>query len=152
MSTTDKTAAQLPRNATKVDVAIDPDQEFWDQVAAHEVMSSTKIDEYHKRMCSTSRLPLGALPIKKKFITIRKIMGLLTMQVDEPQLRIGDLAVREGHCTQAQVDVCLAIQQEAEHNPIDEMVQEPELDQKSMLRALAAYIHHLEQNLYLYQH
>ncbi|MFT7677888.1 MAG: hypothetical protein ACI8QC_001874 [Planctomycetota bacterium] len=152
MPSSDKTTGPLPKADPKVDVAIDPEQDFWDQVAAHEVLSTEKIEDYHERMCTTSRLPLGALLIKKKFITIRQIMRLLTMQMDEPHMHIGDLAVREGHCTTAQIDVCLSIQQEAQPNPIDQMLRDPDLNQASMLKALTAYIHHLEQSLFLHKH
>lgn len=62
------------------------------------------------------------------------------------------MAVREGHCTHAQVGVRLTIQQEPQPNPIDEMLRDPELDQKSMLRALSGYVHYLEESLYVHRH
>ena len=89
MSTSDQTTAPFSQIAPSVDPGVDPAQELWEQIATHQALSPEKIEEYHEHMRTTSRLPLGALLIKRKYISIRSIMHLLTLQVDEPHMRIG---------------------------------------------------------------
>ena len=123
---------------------IAPDEEFWSQVAAKGALDPQLIQEYRDTLTGRRWLPLGAILIKQKHLSVREIMTLLDIQASEPDMRIGDLAVREGFCTPEQISECLAIQAETCPGPIELMLRDTRLDEANVMEAVVGYIHFLE--------
>src|SRR4051794_20124329 len=64
-------------------------------------------------------IPLGKILRQQGHITMGHLMELLQLQAREPESRLGDLAVRRGLCTRAQIAEALRIQSESSPHPID---------------------------------
>ena len=71
-------------------------------------------------------------------------MGLVAIQAEEPQVKIGDLAIREGLCTPKQIKRCLDVQSQSEPGPIEVVLRDEDVSSDQLIKALAGYIHHLE--------
>ena len=144
-----KPSKSLSHGAHELHPPVQPDAEFWKQVMDHEVLDPEFLEEYQRTMESQPQQPLGALLIKAKYLGVRQVMRLLEIQIDEPNLRLGELAVREGYCTPEQIDECLCVQRDSVPSPIDSIANDSRLNEKKMREALVGYVHYLERLLFV---
>jgi hypothetical protein len=69
---------------------------------------------------------------------------LLVLQTCEPRLRFGELAVREGFCTDEDVQEALRLQRGASPHALEVFLAEVPCDHERVLKVLVQYIRHLE--------
>ena len=122
---------------------IPPDQKLWDYLS-RVVGFDAELQEEYRSTLEMRWIPLGEVLLREGIIRVSQMMTLLDMQVDEPDLRIGDLAVREGFCTHESIQRALAIQREQSPHPVELLLQDPRADQASLLDGVLSYVRHLE--------
>lgn len=120
---------------------------FWSEIIENHVLSSERVDAYRKASMGGEWMPLGKILIREGFLTVKQVMGIVSMQATEPHLRLGDLAVREGFCTTEDIEKCLAIQQRLSPGPIQTVLQDKDVSQDRLVNALVGYVHFLEGRL-----
>ena len=91
--------------------------------------------------------PLGEILWKQGHLTRTDLMQLLKLQACEPHLRIGEIAVREGLCTER--DILKAIQRQRESSPhqLDLLSEELKGESDRLCKVLIRYIRQLEARL-----
>ena len=92
-------------------------------------------------------MPIGRILRQRGHISMSQLMDLLQMQTQEPHLRLGELAVREGHCTEEDTVVALLIQRESSPHPLEVLLAEVPFDTDRLCRALLRYVRSLERRL-----
>ena len=95
----------------------------------------------------TPRVPwaaIGSVLIEHGKLTMDDLAALLEMQTLEPHLRLGELAVREGYCTSADIEQALWVQASASRPPLDAILSEIQGDREKLCRVLLRYIGQLE--------
>lgn len=121
--------------------------EFWNQVIEKRALSLDLVEKHRRSMRETPWVPLGRILIREGILSVRQVMGLVAMQVSEPHIRIGDLAVREGLCTPEEVAHCLDQQAASSPGPIHLLLKDENVSQDRLVNALVGYIHFLEGQL-----
>ena len=91
--------------------------------------------------------PLGTILVRLGHMTMGDLATLLEMQSYEPQLRLGDLAVREGYCTQRGVEKAVRVQLAASPPPPEVLLSEIPGDRERLCRVLLRYIGQMEARL-----
>ncbi len=91
-----------------------------------------------------SWLPIGRILRQRGRLTMDQVTRLLVLQTAEPNLRIGELAVREGYCTQDDVDEALRLQREASPHALEAFLEEVPCDREQVIQVMIRYIRHLE--------
>jgi len=89
-------------------------------------------------------MPIGEVMLREGMLRMREVMALLGIQADEPGQRFGDLAIREGFCTQEQVGKALRIQRETCPHPLELLMRDQRLDQTSLFDGMVEYARYLE--------
>ncbi len=121
--------------------------EFWRYMVEAGAVDSELAEEFAS--CSRSKwVPLGQVLIQRDVLDISQVMGLLKMQADEPELRLGDLAIREGLCSHEQVRDALAEQRSMSPHPIEMILRDKRLEPGSFFGPLIAYVRFLEGRLH----
>jgi hypothetical protein len=92
-------------------------------------------------------VPLGKVLRQQGHLTMGQLMELLQLQAREPDTLLGELAVRAGLCTRAELTEALRIQSETSPHPIDLLLQDGECDHERLVAALATYVRRLESRL-----
>ncbi|MFT5051411.1 MAG: hypothetical protein ACI8QZ_002827 [Chlamydiales bacterium] len=121
-----------------------PTETFWRQLSEAGTLDNSLVDEYRHVVNERPWKPIGRIMIEEGHVTMRQMSRILGMKVDEPDLRVGDLAVRENFCTHTQVEECLAIQSEQAPRPTERIQNESEMDDEQRYDALIGYISFLE--------
>ncbi|MCP4744042.1 MAG: hypothetical protein GY871_17695 [Actinomycetales bacterium] len=117
---------------------------FWRELIDNHVLSPELVEEHRVASMKLPRTPLGKILIREGYLTVRQVMGLVSMQATEPHLRLGDLAVREGVCSPRQIAHCLELQARYSPGPIKVLLQDERVSSDKLVHALVSYIHHLE--------
>jgi hypothetical protein len=91
-----------------------------------------------------SWLPIGRILRQRGRLTMDQMTRLLVMQTSEPNLRIGELAVREGYCTEEDIDEALRLQREASPHALEVFLKEVPCDREKVIEVMIRYIRHLE--------
>ncbi len=117
---------------------------LWESLATSGAISAELIDDLKERWTPLSWKPLGEILLREGKLTVRQIAGLLGMQASEPERRIGDLAVREGLCTRADIEAALDTQRRTCPGPIDILLQDGRVNRDDLLDALLRYVRFLE--------
>ena len=86
---------------------------------------------------------------KQGALSASQLLVLLEEQARNPEVRIGELAVRAGMCTQAQVDAALAEQREREPHVLDLIEPGDVADAQRFAAVLARHVVALERELAL---
>lgn len=89
-------------------------------------------------------MPIGEVMLREGMLRMQEVMALLGIQADEPGQRFGDLAIREGYCTQEQVGKALRIQRETCPHPLELLMRDPRLDQSNLFDGMVEYARYLE--------
>ncbi len=121
-----------------------PDDSFWTALQEAGGYEDELIQNLRHKVKARGWKPLGAILIRSGFMTVRQVAGLLSMQADEPEMRIGDLAVREGYCTPEHIQQALQQQREGNSGPVDVLLEDERVDDVHLMQALKAYVGHLE--------
>ncbi|MEM8712578.1 MAG: hypothetical protein AAGG01_16615 [Planctomycetota bacterium] len=121
--------------------------EFWKQIVEKRALSPELVEEHRRSMRETPWIPLGRILIREGILSVKQVMGLVAMQIVEPHVRIGDLAVRECLCTTEQILHCLELQETQSPGPIQLLVRDERVGHDRLVNALVGYIHFLEGQL-----
>ena len=117
---------------------------FWDSLVASEAFDFELVAELKERWTPESWRPLGEVLLREGYLTMRQLGGLLGMQADEPHMRLGDLAVREGLCSVDAIEAALQLQRRSCPGPIELLLQDRRVDRDDLLDALLVYVRFLE--------
>ena len=122
-------------------------ESFWKILTESGYCNAEVLTQIRSDIESSNWQPLGAILIRSGQITVGQVAGLLSMQTEEPGMRIGDLAVREGHCTPTQIRDALQLQRSQCRMPLENLIESSHLDETQLLHVLAAYLEKLERRL-----
>ncbi|MEO6708324.1 MAG: hypothetical protein ABIP42_02040 [Planctomycetota bacterium] len=92
-----------------------------------------------------SVMPLGVILRQRGKLTMAQLIELSHMQSGNPRLRLGELAVKQGWCTEADVEEAL-VQQKRVHM-LDLVTGEEGCDSSALMRALVRYVKLLEERV-----
>ncbi len=120
---------------------------FWECLEASNAIDPKLLDEMRASWTPDSWRPLGEILMRNGSLSLHQVAGLIGMQADEPHMRIGDLAVREGLCTVAQVADALQIQRDSCPGPVEILLRDKHLNGEQLLDALLMYARYLEGRL-----
>ena len=66
--------------------------------------------DFHEDIGRKAFLPLGRILLDRKILGVRQLMGLLNIQLNEPDRLLGELAVREEYCSADDIEEALRVQ------------------------------------------
>lgn len=89
-------------------------------------------------------VPIGEVLSGLGHLTTSQLMDLVQMQAGEPHLRIGELAVREGFCTEENVLDALAMQREANPHPLEFLLADYPCDRDRLWGVVVRYLKQVE--------
>lgn len=72
-----------------------------------------------RTVATEGRIPLGRLLLESQAMNVRQVMKVLALQAEAPGLRFGELSIREGYITTAQLEAALVRQSTARRHQID---------------------------------
>ena len=119
---------------------------LWNALVENHALTPELVSEMKATLATNPWTPLGSILVSQGFLKLNQVSGLLEIQSQEPNQRIGDLAVREGYCTQEQIERALSIQQECCPGPIDLVLRTAPVKDE-LVRSLVKYIYFLEGRL-----
>ncbi len=126
---------------------LDAPAEFWKYLVDAGILDPELAEEFHSRT-DRAWVPLGRILVSGGVLDHDQVTGLLAIQGDEPHLRLGDLAVREGMCTQDQVAEALREQRALSPHPIELLLRDTRVDKRGLLGPLIDYVQWLEGRLH----
>jgi hypothetical protein len=91
--------------------------------------------------------PIGTILVRQGHLTMSDLAVLLEMQADEPQVRLGDLAVREGYCSEKEIAQAVREQKSAGQSPPELLAAELAGREDRALKILLRYAGQLEARL-----
>ena len=121
----------------------DPLDDFWVFLVRTGSFEDEVIREHRDRH-RERWTPLSSLLIDEHVLEMSQVAVLLRKQLQEPHMRIGNLAVREGYCSREDVDRMLALQEERCPHPVDLILGDDRIDASVAVDALKSYVRHLE--------
>lgn len=123
-----------------------PADELLDLLVGESLLSRAMADTLAGRV-RDSWIPLGKILRQQGSLSMGQLMDLLQEQANAPHLRLGDLAVKLGICTQDDVERALRIQRESSPHVIDLIVREGHCDADRLCRVVSRYVRRLEERL-----
>lgn len=126
-----------------MDTPLAPDERFWEILTELGVFEASHLSEFRRNHRRPWR-QLGEILIRQGALSVKQVGGLLNMQVDEPHMRIGDLAVREGLIDEVQLAKALGAQRRSSPHPLELLAEDDRAPSGSAFQALVAYVRHLE--------
>jgi hypothetical protein len=115
---------------------------IWEYLA-RTAQIAPEILEEHRRRSKKSKL-FGRTLLELGLVTWSEVTSLLGIQADEPHLRLGELAVREGMCSQADLDLALGLHLRGNPHPLELLMADERLDPAHLREVLVGYVRHLE--------
>jgi hypothetical protein len=97
-----------------------------------------------RRRTSDRWAPIGKILRQHGWLSMAQLLDLLDRQSQEPSARFGELAVRLGYCTRAQVEKALQEQCELAPHPLAELLRDPAIDRAKLTTAIVRYVRMLE--------
>jgi hypothetical protein len=94
-----------------------------------------------------SWVPLGRILRQHNKLSMSQLMELLQLQAGEPHLRLGELAVREGFCSDADVRDALRMQREVSPHLLDMLASDPKVELGKLMQVATRYVRLLEARL-----
>jgi len=107
------------------------------------VITFTTADRVRARV-RDAWIPIGKILRQRGHLTMGQLMDLLQMQTAEPHLRLGELAVRQGFCTEEDVQEILRVQRDTSVHPLEVLLAEVDCDRERLLKVLVRYIRQIE--------
>lgn len=105
---------------------------------------TAEVREYVRGKTEELRVPIGRVLINNGRLRIKQVMTILEEQADNPSLLFGEIAIRQGVLTPAEVDEALCEQASASSHPADILVREKLVDSDKLLPAVVDYLKLLE--------
>lgn len=109
------------------------------------VLPADMLERLESRSSDTV-MPLGVILRQRGKLTMSQLVELSHIQSGNPGLRLGELAVGQGWCTQADVEEALVVQQRSVHL-LDLVLGEESCDHAALSRALVRYAKLLEERM-----
>jgi hypothetical protein len=91
-----------------------------------------------------SWLSVGNLLRQRGLINARQLLELLQAQVAQPDLRVGDLAIARGYCSESDLAEALRAQRQDVPHVLDLVLADPQCNHEQLCRVLADYVRTLE--------
>jgi hypothetical protein len=110
------------------------------------VIDSTTAEATLERL-RDSWIPLGRILRQHNKLSMSHLMQLLQLQSGEPHLRLGELAVREGFCSDADVRDALRMQREVSPHLLDMLAGDPKVELGKLMQVATRYVRLLEARL-----
>lgn len=98
------------------------------------------------RTAGADCMPLGQILVRHKIISIQDLLKSLTYQDDHPDAPVGELCVRNGFCTQEQIDAALELQSRSAPHSLLVLLNAFGVSNGDLLRAIAEYVANLERH------
>ncbi len=117
---------------------------FWETLENSGLCNDEVIDQVRQEIELSRRQPLGSVLVRRGLISVSQIACLLSIQAEEPDMRIGDLAVREGYCTAIKVGDALKFQRSQWRTPLECLSKNKDMDAQDLVQVLVAYMEKLE--------
>ncbi len=108
------------------------------------VLAADVLDRLEARS-NESVMPLGVILRQRGKLTMAQLIELSHMQSGNPRLRLGELAVKQGWCTDTDVEEALAQQRRV--HLLDLVAGEEGCDSSALARALVRYVKVLEERV-----
>jgi hypothetical protein len=112
---------------------------------AENVLPTDVLDRLETRS-GDAVMPLGVILRQRGKLTMAQLIELSHMPPGNPRMRLGELAVSKGWCTEEDVDEALAVQERRVHM-LDLVIAEPGFDAVALSRALVGYAKLLEERM-----
>ena len=90
-------------------------------------------------------VPLGKILKQRGRLTMAQLMSLLERQNESPEHLLGELAVREGYCTEEDVHEALRLQREISPHPFEVLVREVAVDRERLIEVFIRYVRQIEE-------
>lgn len=87
---------------------------------------------------------LGKILLDEGLLSVRQLMEIVGSQLDRPRLRLGELAVAAGLCTEADIERCLHIQKEESRRAVESFLGGADHRVLGLVRALYERVRTLE--------
>lgn len=91
-------------------------------------------------------MPLGVILRQRGKLSMAQLIELSHLQSGNQRLRLGELAVSKGWCTDADIEAALAAQERRVH-VLDLVLAEPDLDVAAFARAMVRYAKLIEERM-----
>lgn len=130
---------------------MDGRSEFWQQLLDAGVLDEDLANEFD-RAANAAWTPIGKLLVQSGALSMAQLMSLLGMQADEPYVRLGDLAIREGFCDLEQIRGAVEEQQRSCPHPVELLLADSRIDNGTLFGPLIDYMRWLESRLNALEH
>ena len=117
---------------------------FWECLVQAGTLDEDLVKELKEAWHPDAWTPLGKILVDQGILTQVQVANLLALQADEPRMRLGDLAVREGLCSDEDVKRTLDHQRETCPGPIELLMQSGGVGTEELLGTLLTYVRFLE--------
>ncbi len=114
-----------------------------DYLVRRGVVSTKSAEEYKERVRSGFK-PLGKVLLEQRHLSIHQLAQLIQIQLDEPHIQLGELAVREGFCSREDLDAALTYHRENCPHILELALRDPNVDSLELVRTTAEYIRSAE--------
>ncbi|QDU69865.1 hypothetical protein [Engelhardtia mirabilis] len=91
--------------------------------------------------------PIGRMMLERQLLSVHQVGVILGRQADDPTALFGEIAVKEGFCTLAQVEKMIEVQTKQSPHVLDVALADDRIDKLALLRMAAVYIRHLESRI-----
>ena len=92
-------------------------------------------------------VPIGEVLRGQGHLTTNQLMDLVQMQSTEPHLRLGELAVREGYCTEEDILEAGTLQRDATPHPLEILLADLPCDRERLWNVVIRYLRQVEMRL-----
>jgi hypothetical protein len=120
--------------------------EFVDLLVEHAVIP-TSTAEVLKSKTRDDWIPLGKILRRQGHLNMGQLLELLQLQAQHPHVRLGELAVQRGFCSEDHVVTALRTQFDSGPHPLEIVWRDESCDRDRLVAALTAYIRLLESRL-----
>jgi hypothetical protein len=120
--------------------------EFLDLLVEHAVIPDSTAQAL-KTKTRDEWIPLGKILRRQGHLNMAQLMELLQLQAQRPHVRLGELAVQRGFCSEDHVLSALRAQFESGPHPLELVWQDDRCDHARLVVALTTYIRRLESRL-----
>ena len=120
-----------------------PPPSLWECMRIHAGIPAEVVAELRGRL-EAAHKPLGQVLLGQRLLTETQLTELLTAQIRHPHVRLGELAIRAGHCTEIDVDRALEIQRRTSPHPVQVILEARPVPAADLARGLARYVDVLE--------
>jgi hypothetical protein len=120
--------------------------EFLDLLIEHAVIPISTA-EVLKSKTRDDWIPLGKILRRQGHLNMGQLLELLQLQAQRPSVRLGELAVQRGFCSEDHVLNALRMQFDSGPHPLEIVWRDEGCDRERLVAALTTYIRRLESRL-----